>query len=266
VSAAHPDGVALGSAIFALIEPHRGREREFNRWYERDHLYAAGAMAPWTLSAARFVAPRALKALRIPRPSPLVDPPEAGSYLSAFWIQDGQLDEQQRWVQREMEGLAAQGRLFPAREHVCTHRYAYRGGAFRDPDGVPAELALDRRYPGVVCAWLERSPGATLEALEAFALEELAPPRLRGSPVAMALAFALLPKPEWWPEAAPQPPGLGERLLLVLFVECDPRRCWDERFGDLDRALEASGRGRLLLAAPFLATVPGTDTYVDELF
>src|SRR2546425_9899446 len=38
--------VELGHAIFALVEPHRGHEVAWNRWYERDHLIAAGSCAP----------------------------------------------------------------------------------------------------------------------------------------------------------------------------------------------------------------------------
>ena len=32
--------VRLGSMLFTLVEPHRGHEVAYNRWYERDHFYA----------------------------------------------------------------------------------------------------------------------------------------------------------------------------------------------------------------------------------
>ena len=32
--------IALGSALFTLVEPHTGHEVAYNRWYERDHFYA----------------------------------------------------------------------------------------------------------------------------------------------------------------------------------------------------------------------------------
>ena len=38
-----PPIVDLGAGIFALHDPHPGHERDFNRYYERDHMYAAGA-------------------------------------------------------------------------------------------------------------------------------------------------------------------------------------------------------------------------------
>src|SRR5690606_13438681 len=30
--------VVLGSALFTLVDPHRGHEVAYNRWYERDHF------------------------------------------------------------------------------------------------------------------------------------------------------------------------------------------------------------------------------------
>ena len=32
--------IKLGSMLFTLVEPRRGHEVAYNRWYERDHFYA----------------------------------------------------------------------------------------------------------------------------------------------------------------------------------------------------------------------------------
>ena len=56
--------VAIGTAIVAYIEPHAGEEQAFNRWYERDHMYAATTAGPGAFSGARWVATRACKARR----------------------------------------------------------------------------------------------------------------------------------------------------------------------------------------------------------
>jgi hypothetical protein len=56
--------VGIGAGIFALHDPHRGYERAFNRYYERDHMYAAAILAPWTIAGQRFVATADLKAMR----------------------------------------------------------------------------------------------------------------------------------------------------------------------------------------------------------
>ena len=38
--------VRLGSMLFTLVEPHRGHEVAYNRWYERDHFYAGCMVGP----------------------------------------------------------------------------------------------------------------------------------------------------------------------------------------------------------------------------
>jgi 2-hydroxychromene-2-carboxylate isomerase len=261
---ASDERVALGAAIFGFVEPHRGAEAAFNRWYERDHLVAAGAMAPWTMATQRWVATRELKALRYPADSPIARPKERGSYLSAIWIQADRFDDQQAWVAEQMKMLAAMDRNFDRRDVVGTVGYDYRGGAFRDPDGVPPEQALDHRYPGIVLAWLERAADVRMPEFEKWLVEQQLPALIKGTPLAMALAFAPKPKASWWPKAAPEVPGIGERLLVSFFTERDPRECW-AAFAGLGAALTASRKGRALLVAPFIPVVPGTDRYSDEL-
>jgi hypothetical protein len=257
--------VALGAGIWGFVEPHPGAASAFNRWYERDHLIAASAMAPWAIATQRWVATRELKALRYPRENPIASPVERGSYLAATWIQADRFDDQQAWVAGQMRTLAEMNRNFDRRDVVTTASYDYRGGAFRDPDGVPPELALDRRYPGVVLAWLERSPDVRMADFEAWLREDYLRRAIDGSPIAMALAFAPRPKAHWWPRAAPEVAGIGERLLVSFFSEQDPRECWPSSFSGLGDALAASGRGRTLLVAPFIPVVAGTDRYCDEL-
>jgi 2-hydroxychromene-2-carboxylate isomerase len=255
--------VALGAAIFGFVEPHPGWEPAFNRWYERDHLVAAGAMAPWTMSTQRWVATRPLKALRYPADNPIARPVERGSYLSAIWIQADRFDDQQAWVAEQMKLLAAMDRNFDHRDVVSTVGYDYRGGALRDRDGVPPEQALDRRYPGLVLAWLERAAELPMPQFESWLLAHLRE-RIAGSPVAMALVFSPRPKASWWPKAAPEVPGIGERLLVSFFAESDPRECWSA-FAGLGDSLLHSRKGRALLVAPFIPVVAGTDRYADEL-
>jgi hypothetical protein len=54
------------------------------------------------------------------------------------------------------------------------------------------------------------------------------------------------------------------RYLLLSFLQAEPSAVWD-RFATLDRSLSAAGLGKIIYAAPFIPTVPGTDRYVDEL-
>ena len=48
-------------------------------------------------------------------------------------------------------------------------------------------------------------------------------------------------------------------------LESDPRESWD-RFVAYGDDVKASGLARIVLAAPFFATLPGTDRYTDELW
>jgi hypothetical protein len=59
--------------------------------------------------------------------------------------------------------------------------------------------------------------------------------------------------------------GVDTRLTLLWFLETDPRECWDDHFGGLEEAVAEGGLGKVELVAPFVPTVPGTDTYVDRL-
>ena len=251
--------VELGHAIFAFVEPHPGFELAWNRYYERDHLIAAGSFAPWTMASQRWLATRQHKVLRQPRENPIAEPPERGTFLAAMWIQKGRLADQQAWVAEQMKELAAQGRNFDQRDVLSTASWDYLGGALRDPDGVPPELALDRRYPGIVLAWVERGPGQSLESLRDALVRDALPGVMEKSPIAQALCFTPLPKADWWPKAAPEVPGVGERVLVACFVECDPLDVWGESFADLPTALESRGCGRTLFVAPFVPVVPGVD-------
>ena len=80
--------VPVGTAIVSYIEPHPGQARAFNRWYERDHFYAAVAAGPGVFAGARFVAPRSCKAER-PAGGWLFGDVSRGSFLSLAWLTPG---------------------------------------------------------------------------------------------------------------------------------------------------------------------------------
>jgi hypothetical protein len=259
------DRVALGNAIFALHEPHVGHEVAFNRFYERDHMFAA-VFAPWTMAAQRWVATRPLKDLRYPAAGPFGMPSIRGSYLTMYWIQAGHLQDQQRWTADFTNVLTEHGRTFDERDVMTATTYEYAGESRREVDGVPPELTLTHHYPGAVWTWLERSPDATLDEVRDRVLGEQIPLLLADAPVASTLAFTPMPKADWWPTAAPEVPGVGDRLVLVHFLETDPAECWEPHFAKLGAEIDATGTARTLLVAPFIPTEPGTDRYCDELW
>jgi hypothetical protein len=216
-------GVAVGTAIVSYIEPHPGEAAAFNRWYERDHFPAAVKAGPGVFAARRFVATRACKARR--PAGRLLGDPARGSYLAVAWVLPGKQGEWDAWVAAEMETIAAEGRLFPGRDHV--HTAVYR---FVEQSGpVDAIVALDRDCPGVVVAAVERDvPRLELPAVVVLELER-----------------TILSAAE---------PG-GHRLVLG-FDDGDPLATYDE---------VAPGLAECGFASPFLATRPGTDDYTDDL-
>ena len=59
---------------------------------------------------------------------------------------------------------------------------------------------------------------------------------------------------------------VGDRLFVACFLEVDPREVWGASFADLGDAVAGSGLGSVVLAAPFIGTIPGTPAYSDQLW
>jgi len=263
-----PPPVAMGSLLFSLVDPQRGHERAYNRWYERDHFYAGALTGPGLLAGRRFVATRALKALRIPVPLPPDGPlrdPSQGSYLVLYGIQAGEHDVFTEWAVERVQALHRAGRMFAQREQVQTAFFRAASGVARDADGVPPALVLDHPYAGLVVAYLEARRAGSGAELGRWLGESLWPAKLAGSPIAHCLHFSPLPLPEGAPRDTPVE-SARERLLALCFLDADPRDTWGRHFARLAEEVADAGRGRLLYASPFVPTVPGTDRYSDELW
>ncbi|HEX8802547.1 MAG TPA: hypothetical protein VF743_00095 [Acidimicrobiales bacterium] len=253
--------VTLGSALFTLVEPHRGHEVAYNRWYERDHFYAGCMVGPWFFAGRRWVATRDLKDMRIGAAdgpegaAPLFGDDRAGSYLALYWVLKGRFRENVDWSSRQVHWLHRHGRMFPERDHIHTLLYRYRGAVTRDADGVPPELALDHPFAGLGAVVVERS-------------NDVAPPRPpleEGSPVSLVLAFAGVPLPPGAPVSQPGTEGVENREMQLWFADAPPGEWWDEVRAYAE-SLQAAGDGVVRWASPFVPTVPGTDRYTDELW
>jgi hypothetical protein len=220
-----PAGVSIGTAIVSYIEPHPGHAVDFNRWYELDHFPATVTGGPGVFAGARFVATRACKALR--PPGRLFGDPARGSYLAVAWVLPEKQAEWDTWVGREMQTIAEQDRLFQFRDHV--HTAVYRGVG--RTDDVDAVVALDRGHGGVVVIADEGPKPAVhtgqVDALVLLTLERTIISQAEPPPHSLALAFC-----------------------------ADPIAT----FGTVAEMVAGAG-----FASPFLATVPGTDTYTDDL-
>src|SRR3954449_1483817 len=64
--AGNEGGIRVGSTLLTLVEPHKGHEVAFNRWYERDHFYAGCLMGAGWSAGKRGLPPKPLKVLRGP--------------------------------------------------------------------------------------------------------------------------------------------------------------------------------------------------------
>jgi len=256
------DPVELGSILFTMVEPDKGHEVDYNRWYERDHLYSGVMIGPYSLAAGRFVATRDLKALRYPKDSSVTPDPSVGSYLAIYFILKRHHDEWWRWGRRQVKVLIDNGRMFEHRTHIHTQLYDYLGAVSRDENGVPAELALDHRFPGLAVV-IGRANGERDEAL-AKLNGSTVPKVLEGSKAALCLTFVPFPMPPGQPSDVPASSDDESRFLQLWFCDAPPDEIWSETFAKLPETY--GDVAEVIFASPFIHTVPGTDTYTDKLW
>ncbi len=258
--------VKLGSMLLTIVEPHRGHEVAYNRWYERDHFYSGCMVGPYNFAGRRFVATADLKAMRDPDPSEITGEPGRGSYVSVYWVLDGYHDIWNRWAVRQVRALHAANRMFEERDHVHTLLYRFAWEHRREPDGVPIELALDHPYKGFVPVWVDRADEVTNDKLWESLRTELLPGLLPGSDAGLVAAFTPLPLLIDAPGDIPRQEATDRRTLLLFFLDGHPTTSWEPVIVALARRLETSGLGFVVAALPFVPTIPGTDIYTDQLW
>jgi hypothetical protein len=250
--------VRLGSMLFTLVEPHRGHELAYNRWYERDHFYAGCMVGPWLFAGRRFVATRPLKDLRFGADADLFGGADLGSYLAVYWILDGRHDDHVDWALRQVQWLHAHGRMYAGRDHVHTLLYRHEFTASRaGARAIPPELALDHPFGGLAATLVRPAAGITAEHVGDYVRATFAPE--------LELGFSPIPLPADAPVTQQGQDRLEGCLLHLSFTTAGPDTWWDEQRAAADR-LRADGIGEMLWTAPFVPTIPGTDTYTDQLW
>ncbi len=249
--------VRLGSMLFTLVEPHEGHEVAYNRWYERDHFYAGCMVGPWLFAGRRFVATWPLKELRFGREAAIFGDVRRGSYVAVYWILDDRHDEHVDWALRQVRWLHANGRMFDERDHVHTLMYRHVFTAARSDDAVPAELALDHPFGGMAATLLRPADGISPERLGEYLRERFQPE--------LQLGFTPIPLPADAPVTQQGADKLGGCVLMLSFTEASPDTWWNEQRAAAE-TLEREGMGEMLWTAPFIPTIPGTDTYTDQLW
>ena len=182
------DEIRLGSFLLTVVEPHKGHEVAYNRWYERDHFYSGCMIGPWNLTGGRFVATRDCKARRQPADSP-------GSYMALYWVQDGKYKEWVEWAGAQVGWLHKNGRMFEERDHIHTQMYKFRGAVARDPDPRPAGAGS---RPPLSRAWSRSSAKSTRAAT-----------RWRRCSTCRRWASASSARPARYSRGRRRPPGRG---------------------------------------------------------
>jgi hypothetical protein len=256
--------------LYTLVDPDKGHEVAYNRWYERDHFYGGCMIGPWLFAGSRWVATRPYKDLRFPSDSPVAQPVDAGSYVAVYWIHKDHEAEHFAWSTQQVFDLYANGRGFDQRTHAHTALYMFQGAQYRDADPVPIELALDHRYSGMVSIHVDRAEGIKHPEFDEWFADEGRRDLLAAeSPVASIASWRpIIPKVaegEQAPMDLGSGPGTRARSLQLLFLEDDPAATWD-LIRSYAAAIEESGLATVALAAPFLPTIIGTDTYTDQLW
>ncbi len=261
---ANAEPIELGSMLFTIVEPHRGYEVEYNRWYERDHLYSGCMIGPYNFAAKRFVATSALKALRYPKSSSITGDIDRGSYLALYWILKGYGDIWGKWAGKQVMALHEAGRMFEQRDHVHTQLYDFDWPISSTTDGVPAELVLDHPYQGVIVEFFDRN-----DEVEASRFEKLlADHELYLQAQANDRTTSLVFRPQEMKATAPGvKAGQADpsRYLVLTFTSETPEKILTHLLDNSDNS-QLAQISILQARLGFIPTIPGTDTYCDQLW
>ena len=257
-----PTASALGGMFLALVEPHAGFERQYNRWYEDDHFYPAALAGPWIFAGRRWVATRELQAARLPGPTSVEAPFSAGVFLATYFITAGHLEDAREWQWTLVaETLTAEGRLNSHRDPIYAGYHDFRDGVVMDPAPMSHQAGLDHPYGLFVLELVDAVNAATRDQLIEWLRDELAPQTADRGQVIILTPSALDDSTR--ERGVPEPSSV--RVCLAWLLPSWSAQDWDARFGDHESEIRESGLGTLVLAAPFLPLVPGTDHHIDEI-
>jgi hypothetical protein len=257
-----PQPIKLGTMLFTMVEPRKGHEVAYNRWYERDHFYGGCLAGPYLFSGKRWVATKDLKAQRFPAESPITPSSDVGSYLAVYWVLEGTHDDWNRWSVDQVQMLHRDGRMFPERDHIHTVLYEYLWDVGRDADGVPVELALEHPYQAMHVLIGERNDDVDMGDVDAWFKDKL-PGALAGTKIGQVAAFKAMPLLDDAPPDVPRDPATNRRFMQMWFAE---DASGFDVVQSVAKEFDGSGLGSIVFASPFKTTIPGTDTYTDQLW
>lgn len=271
-SATRPFTVALEGVVYTLVDVHDGHDAEFEEWYENDHFYAGGVLAPYVLSGRRWYASRALRESRFVSPACPLPDPGAGTNLATYFVTDGGLRSFYEWINPQLVTLRAGGRMFADRTHVNTDGYRLESVlSFPGASAVPAHVVGDHPFAGLFVAYLDASAEGAAEASAAEARAASNSATLPAGTLALSLrpnAGSLTPASIGL--AAAQPgmdfPGVGGapvRLVLAFLTEA-PAATREWSAGMARRVARRTGSVPIW-GGGFCPVVPGSRAHLAHL-
>ena len=254
--------VALEGVVYTLVNVHQGHDAQFEEWYENDHFYAGGVLAPYVLSGRRWCASKALRESRFVSPACPLPDSRAGTNLATYFVTDGGLRSFYDWINPQLVTLRAGGRMFADRTHVNTDGYRLeRVLSFAGASAVPAHVAGDHPFAGLFVAYLDASgdgapdDGATLPA-GTLALS-LRPNAGSLTPTSLGLAAA---------QPGMDFPGVGGapvRLVMAFLTEAP--RATPEWSADLAHRVARLTGSTAIWGGGFCPVVPGSRAHLADL-
>ena len=259
--------IKLGTLLFTMVEPEKGREVEYNRWYEHDHFYSGcmvGAVAVRRRPVRRH---QAAEGAALPR-GQRHDRRQPGRFVPrVYWVLDGKHDEWNEWAVEQVNWLHENGRMFEQRTHIHTLLYEKRWAERKADDTCTIELALDHDYPGLVVVAGDVNDGHTHDEVDAWFRDTYLPGTFRapwGPDV--VLDATTLPLLDDRPADVPPPAAGPNRFLQLHFLDHDPEEGWADGYAKIGQAIDDSGLATHVWTGPFIQTDFGTDKYTDELW
>jgi hypothetical protein len=259
--------IRLRGGVVTLLDPKHGAETSFNRYYEGERFFTAVMLGPGVISGRRFVARREEKEQRR-----IFDPSltkERGSLLNVYWVV-GETKTLEEWTVQTVARLEAEGRTNWDRVPYWAWRPSFAWSQTAPPDRIPAELALNHDYQGLVMALVRPKDPAHIGEAAAWYQSECAAQTIGdGSPSKLCVAFEARRRfvPGAPGETTPKDfPTEDVQLLLFWFLEDPPDDSWKVIADRHEAGLRATDLMSPTWMSPFIATVPGTDRYMDSLW
>lgn len=256
-----PNETAIGGALITMVEGTEGNAEAYNRWYEDDHFYAGCMAGPWVFAGRRYLVTRRLLRTAMSAESNS----GRGRFLSVFWHTAGHLDDVRDWALSTLgKALVPNGRGFTERRHLYTAFHVHAFSRVWDQPPMADIHALDHPYGSVVLELVDAPSAQERATLVEFLREELIPASVVED-VGQCLAF--LPRP-FDPAMAARTGWTGQdpdRRVCLLWFYRHALDCLPPTFAEHAQRLRCEGRGELTAAIPFVATVPGTNAYADDL-